>query len=133
MEYFIIFLWFLSGVIFQKAMSSLIDFGILSIMMEKITKDLLISIVFVEQDEQFVIESKKLILKEKGMTDEDIEHYTLIHSRNFKMWREKIIITLINNFPQTYRKTLLPFNNWEGAVKYVNQLLQDQKHLANRN
>ena len=114
-------------------MSSLIDFGILSVMMEKITKDLLICIVFIEQDIQFVMESKKLILKEKGMTDEDIEHYTLIHNSNFKLWRERVIVTLINNFPETYRKTLLPFNNWAGAVKYVNQLLQDQKHLANRN
>lgn len=101
--------------------------------MEKVTKDLLISLVLIEQDIQFVMESKKLILKEKGMSDEDIEHYTFIHGRNFKMWREKVIITLINNFPQSYRKSLLPFDNWEGAAKYVNELLQHQKQLAKKN
>jgi hypothetical protein len=116
--------WFLSGFFFNKAFSAILDFGIVSNIIEKVTRDMLISIVFLEQDMQFVMESKKLILKEKGMSDADIEHHSLIHERNFRLWREKIIVTLINSYPVTYREKFLPFQNWNGAAQYVNEMIK---------
>jgi hypothetical protein len=131
MEYLSVFLWFLSGIIFHKAMSSLLEFGLLSVAMEKVTNELLISLVLIEQDVQFAIESKKLILKEKGMSDEDIEYHTLLHKKGFQLWKEKVILTLINNYPATYREKLIPFSNWQGAAEHVDRLIK-QKRFANR-
>jgi hypothetical protein len=130
-EYLSIFLWFLSGVIFHKALSSVLEFGLLSMTMEKVTNELLISLVLIEQDIQFVVESKKLILKEKGMSEEDIEHHTLLHRKGLQLWKEKVILTLINNYPASFREKLIPFSNWQGATEYVNHLIK-QKRFANR-
>ena len=131
MEYLSVFLWFLSGVIFHKALSSVLEFGLLSMAVEKVTNQLLISLVLIEQDIQFVVESKKLILKEKGMSDEDIEHHVLLHRKGLQLWKEKVIMTLINNYPATYREKLIPFSNWQGAAEYVDHLIK-QKRFANR-
>lgn len=131
MEYLSIFLWFLSGVIFHKALSSVLDLGLLSIVVQKVTNELLISLVLIEQDIQFVVESKKLILKEKGMSDEDIEYHTLLHKKGLQLWKEKVIMTLINNYPASYREKLIPFGNWQGAAEYVEHLIK-QKRFANR-
>lgn len=121
------FLWFLAGVMFNKAFSSIIEFGILGRAVEKVTNDLLLVLVLAEQDIQFVLESKRLILKEKGMSDNDIEHYVMIHERSFRMWREKVIVTLVNNYPEAYKEKYLPFSNWNGAVKHINEMFKTQK------
>jgi hypothetical protein len=124
-------MFFVSGILFQKAFSSILDFGILSNAIEKVTKELLFSLVFIEQDIQFLIESRKIILREKGMSDNEIEHLTLIHDRSLRMWREKVIVTLINNFPPTFKEKCLPFSNWQTAAQYVNDLIKEKRTLAN--
>lgn len=122
-------IWFLCGFFFHQAFSSMLQLGIVSNIIQKATNDILICLVFVEQDVQFIMENKKLILKEKGMSDNDIEHYCLIHEKNFRMWREKIIVTLVNNYPDIYRK-FLPFNNWNGAAQHVNNMIKQNKKVA---
>ena len=69
------FLFFVAGILFGKVWSSLLDFGILSTAMEKITKDLLISLILIEQDVQFALETKKLILKEKFLKYGNLRRY----------------------------------------------------------
>jgi hypothetical protein len=108
----------------------MLQLGITSNIIQKATNDILISLVFIEQDIQFVMESKKLILKEKGMTDNDIEHYSLIHEKNFRLWREKIIITFVNNYPDMYKSKFVPFNNWNGAAQHVNNMIKQNKKVA---
>lgn len=124
-------MFFISGIFFHKTFSSILDFGILSNAIEKVTKELLFSLVFIEQDIQFLIESRKIILREKGMSENEIEHLTLIHDRSLRMWREKVIVTLINNFPSTFKDKCLPFNNWQTAAQYVNDLIKEKRTLAN--
>ena len=124
-------MFFISGIFFHKAFSSILDFGILSNAIEKVTKELLFSLVFIEQDIQFLIESRKIILREKGMSDNEIEHLTLIHDRSLRMWREKVIVTLINNFPPTFKEKCLPFSYWQTAAQYVNDLIKEKRTLAN--
>lgn len=121
------FLFFCAGILFHKTWSSILQFGILSNAIEKVTTDLLISLVLIDQDIQFSIENKKILLKEKGMTEEDIEHYCLIHERTYRLWREKVIITLINNYPVAYRQKFLPFSSWNEAVLHVNELFGKEK------
>ena len=122
-------IWFLCGFFFHKAFSSMLQLGITSNIIQKATNDILICLVFVEQDVQFIMENKKLILKEKGMSDNDIEHYCLVHEKNFRMWREKIIVTLVNNYPDIYKK-FLPFSNWNGAAQHVNNMIKQNKKVA---
>jgi len=123
-------IWFLCGFFFHKTFSSMLQLGITSNIIQKATNDILISLVFIEQDIQFVMESKKLILKEKGMSDNDIEHYSLIHEKNFRMWREKIIVTFVNNYPDMYKSKFVPFNNWNGAAQHVNNMIKQNKKVA---
>lgn len=122
------FLWFLAGVFFNKIFTSVLDFGLVSRAIQKVTNDMLISLVFIEQDIQFVMESRKLILKERGMSELEIENLSLLHDKSFRMWREKVIVTFLNNYPETFKDRFLPFDNWSGAAKYVNEIL-----VANRN
>jgi hypothetical protein len=124
-------LWFFAGIMFNKAFTTIADFGLLSKAVEKVTNDLLISLVFIEQDIQFVMESRKLILKERGMTELEIENLSLLHDKSFRVWREKVIITLINNYPSAFKERYLPFNNWAGAALYVNQMIKLNK-VANK-
>ena len=74
------FLFFVAGILFGKVWSSLLDFGILSAAMEKVTRDLLISLILIEQDVQFALEAKKLILKEKGRFRSFINNTKVLHA-----------------------------------------------------
>lgn len=121
------FLFFVAGILFHKTWSSILAFGVLSNAIEKVTKDLLLSLVLIDQDVQFAIENKMIILKEKGMTNEEIEHYSLIHTRTYRLWKEKVILTLINNYPDAYRNKFLPFSNWNEAVMHINQMYEKEK------
>jgi len=117
-------LFFIAGFLFHKTWSSILTFGILSNAVEKVTKDLLLSLVLIDQDVQFAIENKKIILKEKGMSEEEIEHYSLIHNTTYSLWKEKVILTLINSYPDAYRNKFLPFSNWNEAVLHINEMFK---------
>jgi hypothetical protein len=125
-------LLFVAGMMFHKTWSSLLEFGALSSAMEKVTKEFLICLILIEYDVQFALESKRLILKEKGISDEEIEHYSMVHNRTYKLWKEKVIITLINNYPSMYRKNHLPFSNWDEAAQYIDGIIKQQKLAANK-
>jgi hypothetical protein len=132
MEYISAFLWFLSGVLFNKALSFVFDFGVLASMVHKVTSDLLISLVLIEQDIQFMIQSRKALLKSRGISEDKIEELSSFYDKSFLLWRERVIITLLNNYPQAFR-SYLPVYNWESAVKYVNATLKAHKVLADKN
>lgn len=132
MEYVSIFLWFLSGVLFNKAVTFVFDFGLLAQTVQKVTEDLLISLVLIEQDIQYIIHSRKSLLKYQGVEDDKIEELSSFYDKSFLLWRERVIITLVNNYPAAFRHKL-PIYNWESAAKYVNVILKAKKELAQKN
>lgn len=72
------------------------------------------------------------MLKEKGLSDEEIERLLSMHNKAFNTWRERVITTLIQNYPEDFREKMLPFNDWNGAAKYVNTIIKLTNQLANK-
>ncbi len=133
MEYLSIFLWVLTGILFNKIFTSILNFGILSNAVQKTTLELLLCLVFVEEEIQFLIESRKIMYKEKGYSDIEIENLMKSHDKFYLLWREKLIKTLIDNYPEQFRLKMLPFKDWKGAANLVNAYLKLKKELAKKN
>jgi len=119
-------LLFVAGMIFHKTWNSFLNFGMLLRTSNNVAKQLLLSLVLIEQDIKTISEYKKLVFKEKGMSDQEIENYMKTEDKMFFMWREKVVLTLLNNFPQEFKKACLPFNDWIGAASYINTITKNK-------
>jgi len=119
-------LLFVAGMIFHKTWNSFLNFGMLLRTSNNVAKQLLLSLVLIEQDIKTISEYKKLVFKEKGMSDQEIENYMKTEDKMFFMWREKVVLTLLNNFPQEFKKACLPFNDWLGAASYINTITKNK-------
>ena len=117
-------LLFFAGMLFYKTWNSFLNFGILLKTSNNVAKQLLLSLVLIEQDIRTISEYKKIILKDKGMSEQEIENYMKTEDKMFYMWREKVVLTLLNHFPQEFKKACLPFNDWLSAATYVNAIIK---------
>ena len=99
---------------------------------QKTTFQLLLCLVLVEEEIQFILESRKLIYKEKGLSDIEIENLMISHNKSYLAWREKLIKTLIENYPEEFKESMLPFKDWQGAANLVNAYLKLKKQLAKK-
>ena len=120
------FLFFVAGILFSKIFSAFLDLGI-TVQFARIMSDrILIPLIMIAQELEYLRELKKEVLKEKGLDEQQIQFQLSLFDKWFTNWKESIIVSFISAAPQPIKKDL-PFNDWASTTKYVEKLIKQKR------
>lgn len=120
------FLFFVAGILFSKIFSAFLDLGIIVSFSRLMSDRILIPLIMIAQELEYLRQLKIEVLKQKGLDQKDIEFQLALFDKWFTNWKESIIISFISSAPQPVKKDL-PFNDWASATKYVQKLIKEKR------
>ena len=83
-------------------------------------------IVVLAEDVAFMREVKYMNLEKAGATPSQIEIVKTIDDQTLRNWKESVINKIIHAYPHSYRDRLA-YNDWKGALKYLDRLAKEKK------
>jgi len=120
------FLFFLAGVLFSKLFSAMLDLGVVVSFSRTISDRILVSLLMLTQELEYLRELKIDVLKEKGATEDQINFQLSLFDKWFTHWKEAVIINFIAAYPEPYKKDL-QFHDWASMTKYVEKIIKEKR------
>ena len=120
------FLFFVAGILFSKIFSAILDIGVVTQFSRLMSDRILIPLIMIAQELEYLRQLKIEVLKEKGLNEEQIKFQLSLFDKWFASWKESVIISFISSAPQPLKKDL-PFNDWASATKYVEKLIKQKR------
>jgi hypothetical protein len=120
------FLFFVAGIIFSKIFSGFLDIGITTQFSRLMSDRILIPLIMIAQELEYLRQLKMEVLKEKGLDEEQIKFQLSLFDKWFTSWKESVIISFISSAPQPLKKDL-PFHDWASATRYVEKLIKQKR------
>ena len=120
------FLFFVAGILFSKIFSAILDIGVVTQFSRLMSDRILIPLIMIAQELEYLRQLKVEVLKEKGLDEEQIKFQLSLFDKWFASWKESVIISFISSAPQPLKKDL-PFNDWASATKYVEKLIKQKR------
>jgi len=110
------FLWFATGVISYRIISSILNYGHMYSFMKSLKEDILKLLTILEEDVKHALELKHEHVRSANSDEEYIKAKIEKDKQAISIWKEVIISRLKTHWPKYYRD-LLKFNNWKEAKK----------------
>ena len=110
------FLWFATGVISYRIISSVLNYGHMYSFMKLLKEDILKLLTILEEDLRQALELKHGHLRSANADEEEMKVKVEQDKQAINIWKEVIISRLKTHWPKYY-KDLLKFNNWKEAKK----------------
>jgi hypothetical protein len=126
MTYLSWFLFFLAGILFSKIFSTILDLGVVVSFARLISDRILVSLLMLTQELEYLRELKIDVMKEKGLTDDQINFQLSLFDRWFTHWKEAVIINFVSSYPQPLKKDL-QFHDWASMTKYVEKIIKEKR------
>ena len=77
------------------------------------------------EDISFLQELKLKQMRESGFTKEQIRQFQKVDDQFLTNWKDNAIISIVNRSPRHF-KTMLPFHDWNSAMKFLNNTLKGE-------
>jgi hypothetical protein len=106
------------GYMIGYAVSNLITLGRTGILVEKIGLQALRLAVTVSEDVEFVRAMKHKMSNDTGDTATTIRQQNM-DDYEFTRWKKSALDSFISAYPDVYRRSQVPFSDWEGAVRHL--------------
>jgi len=120
------FLFFVAGILFSKIFSAILDIGVVTQFSRLMSDRILIPLIMIAQELEYLRQLKVEVLKEKGLDEEQIKFQLSLFDKWFTSWKESVIISFISSSPQPLKKDLA-FHDWASATKYVEKLIKEKR------
>jgi len=120
------FLFFVAGILFSKIFSAILDIGVITQFSRLMSDRILIPLIMIAQELEYLRQLKVEVLKEKGLGEEQIKFQLSLFDKWFTSWKESVIISFISSAPQPLKKDLA-FHDWASATKYVEKLIKQKR------
>ena len=126
MTYLSWFLFFVAGIIFSRIFAFILDVGVATQFTRKLSDRILVSLIMMAEQLEYLREMRILILKEKGVTEEQITFQLALFDKWFTTWKESVIINFVSSYPEPL-KSDLQFYDWASATKYVEKVIKEKR------
>jgi len=87
---------------------------------------MLIMCVGIIEDISFLKELKRKKMVDAKFTSAQIRDFEEVDDRTLTNWKNSAILSLVSAAPRPFR-TMMPFNNWDEAVAYVQKELRNTR------
>jgi len=95
----------------------------------RIVQESVISIIWMltkmVEDISFLQELKLKQMRESGFTTEQIRQFQKVDDQFLTNWKDNAIISIVNRSPRHF-KSMLPFHDWNSAMKFLNNTLKGE-------
>jgi len=108
------FLWFILGAFSYRIVAGILQYGNLVVLFEEQLYHMLKILNILSEDLDKALEMKYSIIKDTGISEEEIKLIRGVDDKYFKIWREMTIARIITHWPKLYKK-LIRFDNWKEA------------------
>ena len=119
--------WFFTGAMSYKLLSSFLQYGNGIIFMQEMNDSLLKLIGFLFEDFVFIKELKYKTLIESGATEEDLALVKSVDDQLLNTWKRELINRFLNSYPRRYH-SLLKFQDWESAMAHLDKIYKNEKN-----
>jgi hypothetical protein len=111
-------MWYVMGIFSYKIISKVLDYGNIAY----VYKHVLLSMLSLLKTTSNNFEHGNDFLREAslraGIEEENIKLEVANNEKVLEVWREMIVVSIINTTPVNFRR-LIPFKNWDGAMKHL--------------
>ena len=126
MVYLSWFLFFVAGVVFSRIFSFIFDLGIAAEFIRRTSDRILVCLIMMAEQLEYLREMRKMVLREKGVSEEQIEFQLALFDKWFTTWKESVIIQFVSSYPESSKRDL-PFHDWKTATKYVEKIIKEKR------
>jgi hypothetical protein len=84
---------------------------------------LLLMCAKITEDVAFLQEVKRIHMEEANFTREQMRSFQEVDERTLTNWKDSVILSIVKRAPPHFR-SLLPFTNWDEAMRYMNDLIK---------
>jgi len=95
----------------------------------RIVQESVISIIWMltkmVEDISFLQELKLKQMRESGVTTEQIRQFQKVDDQFLTNWKDNAIISIVNRSPRHF-KSMLPFHDWNSAMRFLNNTLKGE-------
>jgi len=120
------FLFFVAGIIFSKLATGFLDIGITANFARNISDRIILSLVLIAQELEYLRQLRLQVLKDKGLDEKDIDFQMEMFDSWFTKWKESIIISFISSYPKPL-KSELEFHDWKSVTVYVQKIIKQKR------
>jgi len=78
------------------------------------------------EDTAFLQEVKRKHMHQADFTAEQIRKFEEVDERYLTNWKDSVILSIVKRAPPRFG-SLLPFTDWETAMRFINKALKGQK------
>ena len=75
------------------------------------------------EDVAFLHEVKRMHMQKAEFTEEQIREFREVDDKTLTNWKDSVILSIVKRAPPHFR-SLLPFNTWAEAMKFMNDTLR---------
>ena len=75
------------------------------------------------EDVAFLQEVKRIHMEKAEFTPEQIQSFQEVDERTLTNWKDSVILSIVKRAPPHFR-SLLPFTNWNEAMRHMNNLVK---------
>tara|TARA_R110002020_G_C15994937_1_gene749681 strand:- start:338 stop:736 length:399 start_codon:yes stop_codon:yes gene_type:complete len=90
---------------------------------EETVGQLLLMLAKISEDVHFLHELKKIHLVHSNTSLESIRAFEKADKAALTNWKESVILTIVNGAPRRF-KSLIPFTNWDEAMRHLTTVLK---------
>ena len=101
-------------------------------LLQEVLARILLMCVYVIEDVEFLKQLKQKHLRAAEFTPEQIKQFEEVDERTLTNWKNSVILSIINTAHPSFR-ALMPFNNWEEAVRFLEKTLKVQTDTRRSN
>jgi len=95
----------------------------------RIVQESVVSIIWMltkmVEDISFLQELKLKQMRDAGFRKEQIRQFQKVDDQFLTNWKDNAIISIVNRSPRHF-KTMLPFHDWNSAMKFLNNTLKGE-------
>tara|TARA_R110002020_G_scaffold53430_10_gene149560 strand:- start:4565 stop:4963 length:399 start_codon:yes stop_codon:yes gene_type:complete len=84
---------------------------------------LLLMCAKIVEDVAFLTEVKRKHMKAADFTSQQIRQFEEVDDKTLTNWKDSVILSIVKRAPPHF-KSMLPFQDWNGAMKFMNNTLK---------
>ena len=126
MDYLILLLSFVAGILAARAFTFLMTLGELGLMVRQVEKNCLIMLASVAESVAYIQSIKFQTMTDLKLDENLIKRTQNIDEHNFKMWKDSAVKNLHSSYPERF-KDEAKYYDWKTAMKFLDRVYQQNR------
>ena len=131
MDYLIIFLSFVAGILAARSFTILMTLGQLGLMVKEVEKNCLMMFASVAESVAYIQSIKFQTMTDLKLEENVIKRTQNLDEHNFKMWKDAAVKNLHASYPERFKQEA-KYYDWKTAMDFLDRVYQQNRIDKNK-